>query len=121
VRLERDSAKSFIWGRDHCPRNYFWGLLYEFCDLVSGGLSWMGYASAKDGSSCQILTEMVMGERGRDDRADDGETTTEGESLPPKIQKQKREETSGCDHAPRALIPSLVTIEEFWIREGEQK
>jgi hypothetical protein len=61
VRLERDSAKSFMYaslrlhrGRDHCPRNDFWGLLYGFCDLVSGGLSWMGYASARDRSSCQL-------------------------------------------------------------------
>jgi serine/threonine protein kinase len=88
VRLERDSAEfrgtsmyaslRVHQGKDHCPRDDVWGLLYVFCDLVSGGLPWMGYASARDRGSCQILKEMIMGERGRDDWAGDVETTTEG-------------------------------------------
>ena len=54
-------------GRDHCPRDDVWGLLYVFCDLVAGGLPWMSYASARDRASCQVVKEIVAGERGRDD------------------------------------------------------
>ncbi|KAL3816655.1 hypothetical protein ACHAXA_000833, partial [Cyclostephanos tholiformis] len=89
VRLERESADfrgtsmyaslRVHQGKDHCPRDDVWGLLYVFCDLVSGGLPWMGHASARDRGSCQILKEMVMGERGRDDWAGDSKATaTEG-------------------------------------------
>lgn len=79
IRLERDCAEfrgtsmyaslRVHQGRDHCPRDDIWGLLYVFCDLVSGGLPWMSHAAARDRSSCQILKEMVMGERGREDWA----------------------------------------------------
>ena len=91
IRLERDSAEfrgtsmyaslRVHQGKDHCPRDDIWGLLYVFCDLVSGGLPWMGYASARDRTSCQILKEMVMGERGRDDWTGDGENPTEGKKV----------------------------------------
>lgn len=77
VRIERDSAEfrgtsmysslRVHQGKDHCPRDDIWGLLYVFCDLVSGGLPWMGYASARDRTRCQIIKEMVAGERGRED------------------------------------------------------
>jgi hypothetical protein len=85
VRLERESAEfrgtsmyaslRVHQGKDHCPRDDVWGLLYVFCDLVSGGLPWMGHASARDRGSCQIIKEMVMGERGRDDWEGDARTT----------------------------------------------
>ena len=77
VRIERESAEfrgtsmyaslRVHQGKDHCPRDDIWGLLYVFCDLVSGGLPWMGYASARDRTRCQIIKEMVAGERGRED------------------------------------------------------
>lgn len=91
IRLEREYAEfrgtsmyaslRVHQGKDHCPRDDIWGLLYVFCDLVSGGLPWMGYASARDRTSCQILKEMVMGERGIDDWAGDGENPTEGKKV----------------------------------------
>ncbi|KAL3787463.1 hypothetical protein ACHAW5_009001 [Stephanodiscus triporus] len=89
VRLEREYAEfrgtsmygslRVHQGKDHCPRDDVWGLLYVFCDLVSGGLPWMGHASARDRGSCQILKEMVMGERGRDDWAGIADSTTTAE------------------------------------------
>ena len=87
IRTERESADfrgtsmyaslRVHQGKDHCPRDDIWGLLYVFCDLVSGGLPWMGYASARDRTRCQIIKEMVAGERGRDDW--EGSKDEEGE------------------------------------------
>mmetsp|Transcript_17487 Transcript_17487/g.33374 ORF Transcript_17487/g.33374 Transcript_17487/m.33374 type:complete len:852 (-) Transcript_17487:68-2623(-) len=77
IRLERECAEfrgtsmyaslRVHQGKDHCPRDDIWGLLYVFCDLVSGGLPWMSHAAARDRDRCQILKEIVLGERGRDD------------------------------------------------------
>ena len=74
IRQERESAEfrgtsmyaslRVHQGKDHCPRDDIWGLLYVFCDLVTGGLPWMSHAAARDRSSCQIIKEMVVGERG---------------------------------------------------------
>ena len=102
VRLEREAAEfrgtsmyaslRVHQGKDHCPRDDIWGLLYVFCDLVSGGLPWMGYASARDRSSCQIIKEMVVGERGRDDWegvADDKEGTKKVEGMADKPNPDK--------------------------------
>lgn len=97
VRAERESAEfrgtsmyaslRVHQGKDHCPRDDIWGLLYVFCDLVSGGLPWMSYASARDRASCQIIKEMVMGERGRDDwegtSAEEEKMKEEGNSKKP--------------------------------------
>jgi len=49
--------------RDYCRRDDIWGLMYVFCDLVSGGLPWMGYAANRDRAMCQIIKEYVHGER----------------------------------------------------------
>lgn len=83
IRQERESAEfrgtsmyaslRVHQGKDHCPRDDIWGLLYVFCDLVSGGLPWMSHASHRDRNSCQILKEIVVGERGKDDWSDEGE------------------------------------------------
>ncbi|KAL9185325.1 hypothetical protein ACHAXT_003102 [Thalassiosira profunda] len=96
VRLEREAAEfrgtsmyaslRVHQGKDHCPRDDIWGLLYVFCDLVSGGLPWGQYASARDRSSCQILKEIVVGERGRDDwegQEEEGEERVEGMAARP--------------------------------------
>jgi len=82
VRLERESAEfrgtsmyaslRVHQGKDHCPRDDIWGLLYVFCDLISGGLPWMSHAAARDRNSCQILKEIVMGERGEKDWGEEG-------------------------------------------------
>jgi len=51
-------------GYDHCRRDDIWGLMYVFCDLVSGGLPWFGYATTnRDRSMCQKIKEWVHGER----------------------------------------------------------
>ncbi|KAL7526792.1 hypothetical protein ACHAWF_001914, partial [Thalassiosira exigua] len=91
VRLEREAAEfrgtsmyaslRVHQGKDHCPRDDIWGLLYVFCDLVSGGLPWMQYASARDRSSCQILKEIVLGERGRDDWGGNSEEEGKKEGM----------------------------------------
>ena len=102
VRVERDTAEfrgtsmyaslRVHQGKDHCPRDDIWGLLYVFCDLVSGGLPWMGYASSRDRSSCQIIKEMVVGERGRNDwegipDEEEGKKVVEGMALKPNPDK----------------------------------
>ena len=48
-------------GRDYCPRDDVWSLLYVFCDLVSGGLPWMSYAANRDRDACQRIKERVHG------------------------------------------------------------
>eukprot|EP00559_Dactyliosolen_fragilissimus_P000486 CAMPEP_0184862070 /NCGR_PEP_ID=MMETSP0580-20130426/6606_1 /TAXON_ID=1118495 /ORGANISM="Dactyliosolen fragilissimus" /LENGTH=711 /DNA_ID=CAMNT_0027359793 /DNA_START=453 /DNA_END=2588 /DNA_ORIENTATION=+ len=49
--------------KDYCRRDDIWGLLYVFCDLVSGGLPWMEYAARKDRNMCKNLKEWIHGER----------------------------------------------------------
>jgi serine/threonine protein kinase len=49
--------------KDYGRRDDIWGLMYVFCDLVSGGLPWMGYAANRDRAMCQLIKEYVHGER----------------------------------------------------------
>ena len=73
MRKERDEAEfrgSSMYASlrvhqdvDHCRRDDIWGLMYVFCDLVSGGLPWMVYAANRDRSMCQRIKEWVHGER----------------------------------------------------------
>lgn len=91
IRQERESAEfrgtsmyaslRVHQGKDHCPRDDIWGLLYVFCDLVTGGLPWMSHAAARDRSSCQIIKEMVVGERGKDDWSGKGESEGKKEGM----------------------------------------
>jgi serine/threonine protein kinase len=48
-------------GRDYCPRDDVWSLLYVFCDLVSGGLPWMSHAANRDRDTCQKIKERIHG------------------------------------------------------------
>lgn len=47
---------------EYSRRDDIWGLLYVFCDLVSGGLPWMGHAAARAREKCQMMKEWVQGE-----------------------------------------------------------
>jgi len=61
-------------GRDYCRRDDVWGLLYVFCDLLSGGLPWMSYALDRNRDMCRKVKEVVHGERvSVDDGADKAE------------------------------------------------
>lgn len=48
-------------GKDYCPRDDLWSLMYVFCDLVSGGLPWMSHAANRDRTACQKFKERVHG------------------------------------------------------------
>ena len=48
-------------GKDYCPRDDVWSVLYVFCDLVSGGLPWMSHAANKERHECGRLKELVQG------------------------------------------------------------
>jgi len=50
--------------KDYGRRDDIWGLLYVFCDLVSGGLPWMKQAGERDREMCKRMKEMVHGESG---------------------------------------------------------
>lgn len=60
-------------GCDHCRRDDLWGLMYVFCDLVSGGLPWMKYAANRERAVCQRMKEWVHGERLTFDAVDDND------------------------------------------------
>lgn len=47
---------------DYGRRDDIWGLLYVFCDLVSGGLPWMKQAGERDREMCKKMKEFVHGE-----------------------------------------------------------
>lgn len=53
-------------GRDYCPRDDVWSLLYVFCDLVSGGLPWMSHAANRERESCQTFKERVHANNGEE-------------------------------------------------------
>jgi len=57
--------------RDYTRRDDMWGLLYVFCDLVSGGLPWMVPASERNRDLCQKIKEWVHGERHSVDDSED--------------------------------------------------
>ena len=59
-------------GKDYCPRDDVWSVMYVFCDLVSGGLPWMSHAANKERNECGRLKEIVQGERPK--------STTEGDN-----------------------------------------
>ncbi len=73
IRKERDSAEfrgtsmyaglRIHQGYDHCRRDDIWGLMYVFCDMVTGGLPWMGYAASKNRPMCHKMKEWIHGER----------------------------------------------------------
>ena len=73
IRKERDSAEfrgtsmyaglRIHQGYDHCRRDDIWGLMYVFCDMVTGGLPWMAYATSKNRPMCQKTKEWIHGER----------------------------------------------------------
>jgi len=48
--------------RDYARRDDIWGLMYVFCDLVSGGLPWMEYAATRKRDECQKMKEWIQGE-----------------------------------------------------------
>jgi len=48
--------------RDYARRDDIWGLMYVFCDLVSGGLPWMEYAATRKRAECQKMKEWIQGE-----------------------------------------------------------
>ena len=65
-------------GRDYCRRDDVWGLLYVFCDLISGGLPWMSYALDRNRDMCRKVKEVVHGERvSVEDDADKAEADAE--------------------------------------------
>lgn len=49
--------------RDYARRDDVWGLMYVFCDIVSGGLPWMDHARSKERDKCQMMKEWIHGER----------------------------------------------------------
>merc|ERR1712161_164174 len=57
--------------KDYCRRDDIWGLLYVFCDLVSGGLPWMGYAAERKRDACKRMKEWVHGESSGEDNKGD--------------------------------------------------
>ena len=57
--------------KDYCRRDDIWGLLYVFCDLVSGGLPWMGYAAERKRDACKRMKEWVHGESSGEDNKED--------------------------------------------------
>lgn len=73
IRKERDDAEfrgTSMYAslrvhqrKDYGRRDDIWGLMYVFCDLVSGGLPWMGYAANRERAVCQLIKEYVHGER----------------------------------------------------------
>ena len=68
-------------GRDYCRRDDVWGLLYVFCDLLSGGLPWMSYALERNRDMCRKVKEVVHGERvSVDDGADKAEVDADEDS-----------------------------------------
>jgi tau tubulin kinase len=85
IRKERDDAEfrgTSMYAslrvhqkKDYCRRDDMWGLMYVFCDLVSGGLPWMNYAANRNRQMCQIIKEYVHGERENMDENTPGDSS----------------------------------------------
>lgn len=84
-------------GRDYCPRDDVWSLLYVFCDLVSGGLPWMSHAANRDRDMCQKIKEQVHGlaptaEGGAATLKDESEKLLMGDDYHVALFKQEQKE-----------------------------
>ena len=108
-------------GRDYCRRDDVWGLLYVFCDLVSGGLPWMTHALERNRDMCQRIKEVVHGERSSVDG--DGEEKPDGDQIALLLMgadyhttKHKRdqyvkafdEKNPGAELPPEELLPTVA-------------
>jgi serine/threonine protein kinase len=50
-------------GKDYCPRDDLWSVLYVFCDLVSGGLPWMTHAANRERAFCERTKAIIYDEK----------------------------------------------------------
>jgi serine/threonine protein kinase len=80
-------------GYDYCRRDDIWGLMYVFCDLVSGGLPWMGYAANRERSMCQRIKEYVHGERLTLDDDDDHNSNNNNQNNSDNNSNSNKEKT----------------------------
>lgn len=72
---------------DYCRRDDLWGLLYVFCDLVSGGLPWMYHAANRDRATCQRMKEWVHGERNNFHETVEGDSKNNDETVKDHIEE----------------------------------
>lgn len=94
--------------RDYGRRDDIWGLLYVFCDLVSGGLPWMKQAGERDREMCKKMKEYVHGERKQpilennskhQQAKEDGEnSTTDATKTDTNDSSESKEEPPAEDH-----------------------
>lgn len=95
-------------GRDYCPRDDCWSLLYVFCDLVSGGLPWMSHAANRDRDMCQKIKERVHGltPTGSNPSQDETERLLMGDDFHVALFRHQRADGS----APTAVMPALDSL-----------
>lgn len=91
--------------KDYGRRDDIWGLLYVFCDLVSGGLPWMKQAGERDRDMCEKMKERVHGESNPDQK-DEIEDLLKGASHHMSKQR-KAENTSNSE-----IVPPLKLSED---------
>lgn len=95
-------------GRDYCPRDDCWSLLYVFCDLVSGGLPWMSNAANRDREMCQKIKERIHGltPTGSNPHQDESERLLMGDAFHVRLyHHQKSEGTSNVSCPAVSSLP----------------
>jgi serine/threonine protein kinase len=97
-------------GKDYCPRDDMWSLLYVFCDLVSGGLPWMSMAANRDRSACHKMKEWVHGEGGDDTRVEHIDELLKGDAYHIAKYKRERQKEAKVDTEQLAPVPEPLEL-----------
>jgi serine/threonine protein kinase len=97
-------------GKDYCPRDDMWSLLYVFCDLVSGGLPWMSMAANRDRSACQKMKEWVHGEGGDGTRSAHIDEMLKGDAYHIAKYRRERQKEAKVDAAQLSAVPEPLRL-----------
>ncbi|KAL7558737.1 hypothetical protein ACA910_010893 [Epithemia clementina (nom. ined.)] len=102
-------------GKDYCPRDDVWSVMYVFCDLVSGGLPWMSHAANKERLECGRLKELVQGEVESDGK-EEASTGAEGGG-----DDDKDKNSSNSDLLKKDEISQLLMGDEYHVAKHRQE
>ena len=97
-------------GRDYCPRDDIWSLLYVFCDLVSGGLPWMSNAANRDRAGCQALKERVHGLKDSAEAKDETALLLMGDEYHTAAYKRNRQQAAGWEEGKLTVLPEPLAL-----------
>ena len=103
-------------GKDYCPRDDIWSLLYVFCDLLTGGLPWMSYAANRDRAACQKFKERVHGDA--EGSQDETALLLYGDEYHVAAYKRERQLEHGVEEEKLTQLPEPLAMSKDKFKVG---